>query len=89
MQQKQPNAFIFAGANASGKSTFITHLLSNNIIFGEFVNPDIILKEELQLEETLENYQKAFIILVKRDKIISLKTKKTSLWKLFFPLKIK
>jgi len=62
MQQKQPNAFIFAGANASGKSTFITHLLSNNIIFGEFVNPDIILKEELQLEETLENYQKAFII---------------------------
>jgi predicted ABC-type ATPase len=62
MQQKQPNAFIFAGANASGKSTFITHLLSNNIIFGEFVNPDIILKEELKLEENPENYKKAFDI---------------------------
>lgn len=28
---KQPNTFIFAGANASGKSTYITHLLNNKI----------------------------------------------------------
>ena len=60
MQQKQPNAFIFAGANASGKSTFITHLLLNQIIFGEYINPDLILKDELELEETMENYLKVF-----------------------------
>lgn len=59
---KQPNAFIFAGANASGKSTFITHLLVNNIIFGEYINPDLVLKEELKLDETKENYVKAFQI---------------------------
>lgn len=60
MPLQQPNAFIFAGANASGKSTYITHLLNNNIIFGEYINPDIILKEDLKLEETKENYLKAF-----------------------------
>jgi predicted ABC-type ATPase len=65
---QQPNAFIFAGANASGKSTYITHLLNNNIIFGEYINPDIILKEDLQLEETKENYIKAFKIGEQRRK---------------------
>ena len=66
MQQKQPNAFIFAGANASGKSTFITHLLLNHVIFGEYINPDLILKDELELEETTENYLKVFQIAEER-----------------------
>ncbi len=66
MQQKQPSAFIFAGANASGKSTFIAHLLLNKVIFGEYINPDLILKDELRLEETTENYLKAFKIAEKR-----------------------
>ncbi len=66
MQQKKPNAFIFAGANASGKSTFITHLLLNHVIFGEYINPDLILKDELELEETTENYLKVFQIAEER-----------------------
>ncbi|MEA1913990.1 MAG: zeta toxin family protein [Campylobacterota bacterium] len=66
MIQKQPNAFIFAGANASGKSTYISHLLQNKIVFGEYINPDLILKEELKLKETLENYTIAFEIAQKR-----------------------
>jgi len=60
--QNKPKAYIFAGANASGKSTFISHLLNNEIITGEYINPDLILKYELKLEETLENYIKAFKI---------------------------
>lgn len=62
MLNSKPKAFIFVGANASGKSTFISHLLDNKIIEGTYINPDLILKEELQLEETLENYIKAFEI---------------------------
>lgn len=58
----RPKAFIFAGANASGKSTFISTLYANGLLGGEFINPDKILKEELKLEETRENYQKAFDI---------------------------
>lgn len=58
----RPKAFIFAGANASGKSTFISTLYANGLLAGEFINPDKILKEELKLEETRENYQKAFDI---------------------------
>lgn len=58
--QNKPKAFIFVGANASGKSTFISHLLDNKIIDGSYINPDLILKEELKLEETLDNYVKAF-----------------------------
>lgn len=58
----KPKAFIFAGANASGKSTFISTLYANGLLAGEFINPDKILKEELQLEESVENYQKAFNI---------------------------
>ncbi|RBQ28357.1 zeta toxin family protein [Aliarcobacter vitoriensis] len=60
--QNRPKAFIFVGANASGKSTFISHLLNNKIIAGTYINPDLILKEELKLEETKENYIKAFKI---------------------------
>lgn len=56
------NAFIFAGANASGKSTYITHLLQNKIIWGEYISPDLILKEQLKLDGTIENYKKAFEI---------------------------
>lgn len=56
----KPKAFIFAGANASGKSTLIAHLLQEKIIAGIYVNPDLILKHELKLEETRENYFKAF-----------------------------
>jgi predicted ABC-type ATPase len=63
---KIPKAFIFAGANASGKSTFISTLYANNLLSGEFINPDKILKEELRLEENRENYQKAFDIAEKR-----------------------
>jgi predicted ABC-type ATPase len=51
----KPKAFIFAGANASGKSTFITHLLNNNILNGEYINPDNILFEK-KLGYTKENY---------------------------------
>jgi len=58
----RPKAYIFAGANASGKSTFISHLLDNKIITGEYINPDLILKYELKLQETTENYIKAFKI---------------------------
>jgi len=58
--QDKPNVFIFAGANASGKSTFITHLLQKERIYGTYVNPDLILKHELNLEETAENYKLAF-----------------------------
>lgn len=58
----EPRAYIFAGANASGKSTFIAHLINQNIVHGEFINPDIILKEELRLPETVENYMRAFQI---------------------------
>jgi len=77
----RPNAFIFAGANASGKSTFISHLIKDNIIDGEYVNPDLILKMELKAEENIENYTKAFKIaeerrykLVKNKKNIILET---------------
>jgi len=49
----KPKAFIFAGANASGKSTLITHLLQENIIYGTYVNPEIIV--------SLYNGKKCFI----------------------------
>ena len=67
----KPNAFIFAGANASGKSTLITHLLQEKIIYGTYVNPDLILKHDLKLEETRENYLKAFeLALSKREALL-------------------
>ena len=31
-----------------------------NIILGEYINPDLVLKNELKLSETKENYIKAF-----------------------------
>ncbi len=62
MKKKSPKAYIFAGANASGKSTFIAFLLENNLIDGIYINADLILKKELNLEETKENYLKAFRI---------------------------
>ena len=69
-----PKAFIFAGANASGKSTLITHLLQENIIFGTYVNPDLVLKLELKLEETKENYLKAFeLAQTKREALLNQK----------------
>jgi len=68
----KPKAFIFAGANASGKSTLITHLLQEKIIYGIYVNPDLVLKHELKLEETRENYLKAFeIAQSRREKLLS------------------
>ena len=72
---QKPNAFIFAGANASGKSTFIAHLKSQNIIHGEYINPDLILKEELKLNESYENYLKAFE-LAKQKREIAIRNKK-------------
>ena len=60
------NAYIFAGANASGKSTLIAFLLSRELIKGTYVNPDLILKEELKLAESLENYLQAFEIAKER-----------------------
>jgi predicted ABC-type ATPase len=67
----QPKAFIFAGANASGKSTLIAHLLQEKIIEGIYVNPDLVLKHELKLEETKENYLKAFkLAQLKREKLL-------------------
>ena len=67
----KPKAFIFAGANASGKSTLIAHLLQENIIDGTYVNPDLVLKHDLKLEETKENYIKAFeIAQSKREKLL-------------------
>ena len=60
---QQPNAFIFAGENASGKSTYITHLLNNNIIFGEYINPDIILRYEFsssRASSIMRKYTKCF-----------------------------
>ena len=59
-------AFIFAGANASGKSTLIAHLLQEKIIVGTYVNPDLVLKNELKLEETKANYLLAFDIAQKK-----------------------
>ena len=68
----KPKAFIFAGANASGKSTLITHLLQEKIIFGTYVNPDLVLKHDLKLEETRENYLKAFEVAhLRREKLLS------------------
>jgi len=68
----KPKAFIFAGANASGKSTLITHLLQEKIIFGTYVNPDLVLKHDLKLEETRENYLKAFeVAQSRREKLLS------------------
>lgn len=67
----KPKAFIFAGANASGKSTLIAHLLQEKIIYGTYVNPDLVLKYELKLEETRENYLKAFkIAKSKREELL-------------------
>ncbi|MFK5937169.1 MAG: zeta toxin family protein [Sulfurimonas sp.] len=67
----KPKAFIFAGANASGKSTLIAHLLQEKIIKGTYVNPDLVLKYELKLEETKENYLKAFkLAQVKRESLL-------------------
>jgi predicted ABC-type ATPase len=66
MVMNQPKAIIFAGANASGKSTFVSTLYQNGVLHGEFINPDKILKEDLKLPETLENYQKAFVIAEER-----------------------
>jgi len=70
-----PKAFIFAGANASGKSTFISFLLEKKLIGGEYINPDLILKEELKLPETKENYIRAFQI-AKNRRESALKMKK-------------
>ncbi|MDF1883636.1 zeta toxin family protein [Sulfurimonas sp. SAG-AH-194-C21] len=68
----KPKAFIFAGANASGKSTLIAHLLQEKIIYGTYVNPDLVLKHELKLEETRENYLKAFeVAQSKREELLS------------------
>jgi predicted ABC-type ATPase len=58
--QNNKKAYIFAGANASGKSTFITHLMLSQTVQGYYISPDIILKEELRLEESKENYMLAF-----------------------------
>ena len=67
----KPKAFIFAGANASGKSTLIAHLLQEKIIDGTYVNPDLVLKHELKLEETKENYLKAFqLAQLKREALL-------------------
>jgi len=66
--KKQPKAYIFAGANASGKSTFITFLLENRLIDGVYINADLILKKELNLEETRKNYLKAFRVESQRIK---------------------
>lgn len=62
----QPKAYVFSGANASGKSTLITFLLENKIINGIYINADLILKEELNLEEAKENYIKAFRVEAKK-----------------------
>lgn len=62
----KPKAFIFAGANASGKSTLIAHLLQEHIIEGTYINPDLVLKHELKLEETKENYLIAFKLAQKK-----------------------
>ena len=68
----KPKAFIFAGANASGKSTLITHLLQENIIYGTYVNPDLVLKYKLKLDETKENYLKAFeLAQAKREALLN------------------
>ena len=63
---KQPKAYIFAGANASGKSTLIAHLMQADVIGGTYINPDLILKYELRLQETKENYLQAFQIAQKK-----------------------
>jgi predicted ABC-type ATPase len=62
----QPKVYVFSGANASGKSTIIAFLLKEGIIKGKYINADLILKKELKLEETKENYIKAFRIEVER-----------------------
>lgn len=71
----KPKAFIFAGANASGKSTLIAHLLQEKIINGTYVNPDLVLKHDLKLEETKENYLKAFKLAQEKRELL-LKEKK-------------
>ncbi len=92
----KPKAFIFAGANASGKSTLIAHLLQENIIDGTYVNPDLVLKHELKLEETRENYLKAFELaqakreaLLKEKKDIILETVFSTQEKIEFIEKLK
>ena len=62
----QPKAYIFAGANASGKSTIVSFLLENRLIEGVYINADLILKEELKLEENTANYIQAFRVQAKR-----------------------
>lgn len=62
----QPKAYIFAGANVSGKSTIISFLLENRLIEGVYINADLILKEELKLEENTANYMQAFRVQAKR-----------------------
>jgi len=71
----RPKAFIVGGANASGKSTFISFLLENGIIEGVYVSPDLILKSELGLNETPKNYMRAFRI-AKRRRDESIRAKK-------------
>jgi len=66
-------AYVFSGANASGKSTIIAYLLEKELIKGIYVNADLILKT-LNLEETKENYIRAFRIEAKKiNKLIKQK----------------
>ena len=59
-------AFLIAGPNGSGKTTFTYTLLQNSaILSGSHINPDEVLVE-LGLEETRENYLTAFAIAEKR-----------------------
>jgi len=62
----QPKAYIFVGANASGKSTIISFLLEKGLIEGVYINADLILKEELGLEESTANYMQAFRVQAKK-----------------------
>ena len=58
MQEK--TAFIIAGPNGSGKTTFTYTLLENSsLLTGTHINPDEILVK-MGLEETKENYLIAF-----------------------------
>lgn len=59
-------AFLVAGPNGSGKTTFTYTLLQHStLLAGNHINPDEILFE-LGLEETKENYLTAFALAEKR-----------------------